>query len=73
MNGKREKPLLMTLAMLKRVLVPYCKGKKSLQSNITDIWNSAIPTPNVHNGQPVKIIYPEHFKGFVQLALQENG
>jgi len=70
MSGK--KPLVLTLAMLRKILLPFTKGKKPLIDNIMDIWNSAIPTPNVHNGQIVKIIYPEHFLAFVQLAEKEN-
>lgn len=68
-----KKPLLMTYKLLRKTLIPYCKGKKPLLDMINDIWNVGVPQPTGYNGQIVKMIYPQHLEGFARLCLKENG
>lgn len=70
-----SKPLMLTYVQLRKVLVPFCKGKKPLLDMINDIWNSSIPQPNadLKTGQQLKMVFPQHFVGFARLCLKENG
>ncbi len=71
MNKQRAiEPLLMNYQALTRTLFPYCHGKKVLIQAVKDIWASATPIPN---SATVKIIMPQQFISFVELAMKENG
>jgi hypothetical protein len=68
-----KQPVMLTWVGLKQTLYPYCKGKRALYDMVADLWKVSTPTPNLVNGSIVKIILPQQFKAFVELALKENG
>lgn len=71
--SQNKQPLLVTLPLLKKSFAPFCKGKKPLLDMIVDIWNAGIPQPQTHNGQLVKMIYPQHLEQFTRQVAKENG
>jgi len=68
-----KRPILMTYPLLRKTLVPYCKGKTHLLHGILDLWQVGVPQPQTHNGQIVKMLYPNMFVEFARLCMKENG
>lgn len=64
---KEMKSLLLTWVEFSRVVDIYCDDERKRQVK-RDIWEAAIPTPNIRGKtQIVKIITPKLFKEFAQL------
>jgi hypothetical protein len=72
-SSNNRKPLIVTYPLLRKIFVPYCKGKKPLLDAINDIWNTAVPQPQMYKGQVLKMIFPQHIDEFVKLLVKENG
>ena len=66
-------PRIVSLADLKRVLLPLCLGYVWAENAITDLWLKGAPVPQAENEPERRILIPKHFETWWNEIQQRMG